>query len=159
MLAPSTCCRLAHILLCVTPTQLTRPSTRRCSEDQRSLRFLCRDLFFSARSSWEVRIRWARSYLLWRMSNEREPSERPTIEAALQGSTGVVGVDGLPVVVVRTSPSETGQIERQLSYNCPRYITVGGLSFTEFTTICRGSTVTFSCIVAGDHPKLCARLT
>ncbi|CAM9204720.1 unnamed protein product, partial [Sphacelaria rigidula] len=74
--------------------------------------------------SWQIRIRWAQSYLLWRMNNERVPSQRPSLQVALQGSTGVVGVDGLPVVVMRTSSSETGRVERQLSYNCPRYITV-----------------------------------
>lgn len=44
---------------------------------------------------------------------------------ALQGSTGVIGVDGLPVVMVRRLDAPgTALAERQLSYNCPRYITV-----------------------------------
>lgn len=75
--------------------------------------------------SWRRRIRWAGSYLQWRISNRRTSSERPSLKMALQGSTGVIGVDGLPVVMVRRLDAPgTALAERQLSYNCPRYITV-----------------------------------
>ncbi|CAM9826595.1 unnamed protein product, partial [Sphacelaria rigidula] len=75
--------------------------------------------------SLRARLRWARSYLRWRMHRRRVQSERPSLKVGLQGPTGVIGVDGLPVVMVRRpDPSEAELVERQLSYNCPRYITV-----------------------------------
>lgn len=35
------------------------------------------------------------------------------------------GVDGKLVVMVRRPPERAAMVDRQLSFNCPRYITVG----------------------------------
>ncbi|CAM9735015.1 unnamed protein product [Sphacelaria rigidula] len=75
--------------------------------------------------SWQTRVRWAGRYLRWRVGRRRVLSERPSLKVALQGPTGVIGVDGFPVVMVRRpDPFKAALVERQLSYNCPRYITV-----------------------------------
>lgn len=43
----------------------------------------------------------------------------------VQGTSVVPGVDGLPVVIVqRVDPNAPTLATRQLSHNCPRYITV-----------------------------------
>ncbi|CAM9584781.1 unnamed protein product [Ectocarpus sp. 4 AP-2014] len=80
--------------------------------------------------SLKTRIRWATACIRWRLGGRRNTSpqdrpRRPSLKTFLQGSTGVCGVDGRPVVMVRRPPESSTIVGRQLSFNCPRYITVG----------------------------------
>lgn len=60
------------------------------------------------------------------MHTSRDDGDRPSLKVFLQGSTGVYGVDGQPVVMIRRPPGGSStNTDRQLSFNCPRYITVG----------------------------------
>lgn len=62
---------------------------------------------------------------MWWMSHRRSQENRPSFKVALQGSTNVLGVDGLPVLMVRRVGSKAQRLaERQFSWNCPRYISV-----------------------------------
>ncbi|CAM9350133.1 unnamed protein product [Ectocarpus sp. 8 AP-2014] len=77
----------------------------------------------------KTRIRWATACIRWRLGGRRNTSpqdrpSRPSLKMFLQGSTGVCGVDGRPVVMVRRPPESSTVVGRQLSFNCPRYITV-----------------------------------
>ncbi|CAN0001978.1 unnamed protein product [Ectocarpus fasciculatus] len=79
--------------------------------------------------SLKTRIRWAAAWVRWRLGGGRNTSpqdrpRRPSLKIFLQGSTGVCGVDGRPVVMVRRPPESSTIVGRQLSFNCPRYITV-----------------------------------
>ncbi|CAM9848987.1 unnamed protein product [Ectocarpus sp. 6 AP-2014] len=79
--------------------------------------------------SLKTRIRWATACMRWRLSGRRNTSpqdrpRRPSLKMFLQGSTGVCGVDGRPVVMVRRPAERSTLVGRQLSSNCPRYITV-----------------------------------
>ncbi|CAN0206803.1 unnamed protein product, partial [Ectocarpus sp. 12 AP-2014] len=79
--------------------------------------------------SLKTRIRWATACIRWRLDGRRNTSRqdsprRPSLKMFLQGSTGVCGVDGRPVVMVRRPPESSTILGRQLSFNCPRYITV-----------------------------------
>ena len=82
------------------------------------------------RCSLRVRIRWANAWLRWRLAGSRSAAphqrpRRPSLKAFLQGSTGVYGVDGRLVVMMKRPHDRLTMEDRQLSFNCPRYITVG----------------------------------
>eukprot|EP00752_Nemacystus_decipiens_P012801 g11336.t1 len=79
--------------------------------------------------SLRTRIRWVNAWLSWRLAGSRstaphERPRRPSLKAFLQGSTGVYGVDGRLVVMMRRPNDRLTMEDRQLSFNCPRYITV-----------------------------------
>lgn len=82
------------------------------------------------RCSWAARIRWANAWVRWRLARctsvtPQDGRTRPSLKEFLTGSTGVYGVDGKLVVMVRRPPERAAMVDRQLSFNCPRYITVG----------------------------------
>ncbi|CAM9200045.1 unnamed protein product [Ascophyllum nodosum] len=77
--------------------------------------------------SFQARMRWGYAYVRWRLLKRRSPLiRRPSFKIKLQGPTGVYGVDGKPVLMVRRLPKDSGlyYVGRHLSFNCPRYITV-----------------------------------
>ncbi|CAB1099208.1 unnamed protein product [Ectocarpus sp. CCAP 1310/34] len=64
-------------------------------------------------------IRWATAYIRWRLAGRRntppqDGPRRPSLRMFLQGSTGVCGVDGRPVVMVRGLPESSTILGRQL---------------------------------------------
>ncbi|CAN0048982.1 unnamed protein product, partial [Hapterophycus canaliculatus] len=80
--------------------------------------------------SLRIRVRWAAAWIRWRFSRlapatlQERRQRRPSLKVFLQGSTGVYGVDGRPVVMIRRPSESPDMVDRQLSFNCPRYISV-----------------------------------
>lgn len=75
----------------------------------------------------KARIQWTNAYVRWRLSDATSRHEkRPSLKLSLQGPNSVCGVDGQPVLLIkRSSGSSFTPADRQLSFNCPRYISVG----------------------------------
>ena len=75
----------------------------------------------------KARIQLANDYVRWRLSDPAVRQERrPSLKVFLQGPNSVRGVDGRPVLLIRRSSGfSLNPAKRQLSFNCPRYISVG----------------------------------
>ena len=75
----------------------------------------------------KARIQWTNAYIRWWLSGGTSRQERrPSLKLSLQGPNTVCGVDGQPVLLIRRSSGiSLTPAERQLSFNCPRYISVG----------------------------------
>lgn len=108
----------------------------------------CDVIPFVQRCLLRIRMRLACAWLSWRLAGSssvapHERQRRPSLKAFLQGSTGVYGVDGRLVVMMRRPHDRLAMEDRQLSFNCPRYITVGfdsavGLLSLKATVRCAG---------------------
>ena len=72
-------------------------------------------------------MQWTNAYIRWRLSGgASHQEERPSFKLSLQGPSTVCGVDGRPVMLIRRpSGSSLSPSKRHLSFNCPRYISVG----------------------------------
>ncbi|CAM9198098.1 unnamed protein product, partial [Laminaria digitata] len=72
------------------------------------------------------KIQWTNAYIRWWLLGGTSLHERrPSLKLSLQGPNSVCGVDGRPVLLIRSSSgSSLKPTKRQLSYNCPRYISV-----------------------------------
>ncbi|CAM9245358.1 unnamed protein product, partial [Laminaria digitata] len=74
----------------------------------------------------KARMQWTHDYVQWWLSDGTSRHERrPSLKLSLQGPNSVCGVDGRPVLLIRrSSGSPLTPTMRQLSFNCPRYISV-----------------------------------
>lgn len=86
----------------------------------------------------KARMQWTNAYVRWRLSDGASRHEkRPSLKLSLQGPSTVCGVDGRPVMLIkRPSGSFLSPSKRHLSFNCPRYISVG-----VFTRVLSGAVV------------------